>query len=238
MSSNKDKDKDLTNTQIPTDNDSINDTELINDKKEPTKKNTGNKRKTGVGSKPLKKLSPNMEVFCRHVAKGLTVGEAYLKAYPRLSKESWSALGYKGKVLAQRSLVAKRIDELRKIERAKMEAQATWEKFDSVLALKKVVQSNLNDIERVQSAINDEISLLQKSLDKAIEDGNQEDANRILKKLFNSRKQRASSMYNNVGVVSAVTELNQLQGFYPEKEKEGTNVTATVVFKNEDQLLE
>jgi ornithine carbamoyltransferase len=93
--------------------------------------------------------------------------------------------------------------------------------------LKFLLECNKRDIIRIQEAHEEELELLAKQLKE-----NPKKADKIIEKMINAKKQTRTRVPNTMGMTSAISELNKMQGF----NEQNINVNGTVIFEDEEDL--
>ena len=190
-----------------------------NDKvKENEKQNTKNFRS---------ELTRAQEVFINELIKGKSQRQAFLKAYPNKASNQWNSIDSAASTLLKQPKVTKRYNELRERIRAKEQAETQWTREQAIKTLRGIINKNQEEYDRIQAVIEEEIEALLEKI-KA----NPKKAVKLTEELIRKRKSRIVTATHNAGIISAVSELNKMQGF----NEETINLNGSVVFSGEDQL--
>jgi hypothetical protein len=174
-------------------------------------------------------VNPQEEIFIQEVLKGTTQRKAYLKAYPKRMNWKETALDSAASTLLRKEKVRKRYDELVVAMREEECEKTQWTREQSIQTLRYVVDKNKQEVERIQTAAEEELQLL-------LEQIQQDPANaaKYATVALKQRKTRRLSAIHNQGIVSAVAELNKMQGF----NEETINMNNTVQFVGEEEIPE
>ena len=170
------------------------------------------------------KITMQQETFVNEVLKGKTYTEAYKIAYPNSRKwkkgvsETASRLAATPKVKA---LLEKGLEEFREREKLK----TGWTREEAITQLKFVVETNRRDLERIEQAAEEELELLAKAIQE-----DPENAAMLVNLMIQKKKATRANSVNNTGIISAVSELNKLQGY----NEQTINMNGTVVFTEEE----
>lgn len=180
-----------------------------------------------MAMKRTDKLTKQQEIFVNEMVKGKTQRQAYIKAYP--SKKNWkeSSLDVEASKLFKQSKVRQRYDELLNTMRKEEQEKTKWTREESIETLRYVIDKNKEDLNRIQDAAEEELQLLARQIEE-----NPEMAPVLVQAMLKQRKSRRISSIHNGGIVSAVAELNKMQGF----NEETINLNGKVVFEGEDDL--
>lgn len=176
-----------------------------------------------------KEISPQEEIFIQEVLKGNPQRKAYVKAYPKRMNWKPSALDSAASRLFNSDKIRTRYDELLVAMRAEEVEKTQWTREQSINTLRYVIDKNQQEVERIQTASEEELQLL-------LEQIQQDPANAIKYAAIalKQRKTRRMSAVHNQGIVSAVAELNKMQGF----NEETINMNNTVQFVGEEEIPE
>jgi hypothetical protein len=173
------------------------------------------------------KITKAQEIFVNELIRGKSQRQAFLRAYPEKASWKWSSIDSAASTLLKKEKVAKRYDVLMNRIRAEELEKTKWTREQAIETLKGVIKRNVEEHEKIQAAIDSEIELLLKKIKK-----NPHKAEEYTKELLRKRKARIVSSTHNAGIISAVSELNKMQGF----NEETINLNGSVVFSGEDQL--
>lgn len=172
------------------------------------------------------RVTVQQEMFVNEILKGKSYTEAYLVAYPNSRKwktgvkESASILANKPKI---KKLLNEKLEEFKEREKLK----TGWTREEAIEQLKFVVATNRRDLERIQTAAEEELELLLKQIKE-----HPENAITLTMDALQLRKTTRANRVNNDGIISAVSELNKLQGY----NEQTINMNGTVVFSGDDEL--
>lgn len=174
-------------------------------------------------------VSVQEELFIQELLRGNTQRKAYLKAYPKRMNWKEKAIDSAASTLLKKEKVRRRYDELVVAMRAEEVEKTQWTREQSVNTLRYVIDKNQQEVERIQTAAEEELQLL-------LEQIQQDPANaaKYASIALKQRKTRRMSAVHNQGIVSAVAELNKMQGF----NEETINMNNTVQFVGEDEIPE
>lgn len=173
------------------------------------------------------KITKAQEIFVNELIRGKSQRQAFLRAYPEKASWKWSSIDSAASSLLKKEKVAKRYDVLMNRIRAAELEKTKWTREQAIETLKGVIKRNVEEHERIQAAIDDEIERLLEKIKK-----NPRKAEEYTRELLRKRKARIVSSTHNAGIISAVSELNKMQGF----NEETINLNGSVVFSGEDQL--
>lgn len=175
------------------------------------------------------RLSLQQEIFITEVLKGTPQRHAYLAAYPAHREWAWPSIDAAASALAKNPKVKTRLENRLRECRAVEQQEALWDREQSIVALKKVIEQNQKELQRIDESYEEEIQMLIDRVEK-----NPKKASAYIKEvLLKKRSRRVSSIYNN-GIVAAVAELNKMQGF----NEQNINLNGSVVFEGEDEIPE
>lgn len=184
--------------------------------------------KTKMKESPSKdKITKAQEIFVNELIRGKSQRQAFLRAYPEKASWKWSSIDSAASTLLKKEKVAKRYDALMNRIRAAELEKTKWTREQAIETLKGVIKRNVEEYEKIQTAVDDEIERLLEKIKK-----NPRKAEEYTKQLLRKRKARIVSSTHNTGIISAVSELNKMQGF----NEETINLNGSVVFSGEDQL--
>lgn len=167
------------------------------------------------------------EIFIHELIRGKSQRQAFLRAYPEKASWKWASIDSAASTLLKKEKVAKRYDTLMNRIRAAELEKTKWTREQAIETLKGVIKRNVEEYEKIQTAIDDEIERLLEKIKK-----NPRKAEKYTRELLRKRKARIVSATHNTGIISAVSELNKMQGF----NEETINLNGAVVFSGEDQL--
>lgn len=172
-------------------------------------------------------LSKQEEIFVAEIVKGKSQRAAYLLAYPK--KKHWqdNSLDTNASILFKKTKIRNRYEELMQQMRKNEERSTMWTREESIKTLRGVIDKNQADQQRIHEACEEELLLLQKQIEE-----DPMNAKKYVKDMLKQRKQKRVSMIHNGGIVSAVAELNKMQGY----NEENINVNGTIVFEGEEEL--
>lgn len=173
------------------------------------------------------KLTSAQEKFIQELIKGSTQRAAYKKAYPKRRNWKDGSIDCEASKLFKKPQIRQRYDELLQKFRSREEEKSRWSREEAIKTLRFVVDKNKQEIERIQDAAEEELELLAEQI--KIEP---ERANALIKEMIQKRKSRRISSIHNAGIVSAVAELNKMQGY----NEENINLNGVVTFVGEDEL--
>lgn len=175
------------------------------------------------------KLTKAQEIFVSELIKGVPQRHALLKAYPDKSSWQWNSIDSAASTLFRKEKVRKRYDQLMDEIRAAEQAEAKWTREQSINVLKDIIKRNIGELNRINSAYEEDIENLLNEIKKK-----PSRATKLTADLLQKRKTRRITTVHNTGVIAAVAELNKMQGF----NEENINLNGTVVFAGEDELEE
>lgn len=191
-------------------------------------KNDKVKTKQQTKENPLSdKVTKAQEVFVNELIKGKSQRQAFLRAWPEKASWQWNSIDSAACTILKIPKVAKRYNDLMCQIRADEQSKTKWTREQAIETLKDVIRKNQDELNRVQNAIEDEIELLLEKIQK-----NPRRAEEYTKELLRRRKARIVTSTHNAGIISAVAELNKMQGF----NEETINLNGSVVFNGEDEL--
>ena len=173
------------------------------------------------------RLTSAQEVFIAELVKGTPQRHALLKAYPNKSDWQWNSIDSYASTLLSREKVKKRFNELMAVVRAEEQADAKWTREQSIKTLRGVIKRNTRELDRINSAYESEIEGLLRAIEK-----NPKRAKRYASELLVKQKSRRITATHNTGIISAVAELNKMQGF----NEENINLNGIVIFGGEEEL--
>lgn len=176
---------------------------------------------------PKGELTKAQEVFVNELIKGKSQRQAFLKAYPEKASWQWGTIDTKASLLFKQEKVKNRYTELMEQIRAKEQAETQWTREQAIKTLRGIIDKNQEEYDRIQAVIEEEIETLLEKI-KA----NPKKAVKLTEELVRKRKSRIVTATHNAGIISAVSELNKMQGF----NEETINLNGSVVFSGEDQL--
>jgi len=176
-----------------------------------------------------RRLTVNQETFVNQLALGKTQREAYKIAYPNSVNWNDSSIDSQASRLFKRPQVKSRYEELISEIRANEQENTMWTREESIATLRYVIDKNKEDLERINKAHEEELEFLLKA---ASEETDPAKIQALILGALKKRQQRRISGVHNGGIVSAVAELNKMQGF----NEENINMNQAVYFTGEDKL--
>jgi hypothetical protein len=174
-------------------------------------------------------VSVQEEIFIQELLRGNTQRKAYIKAYPKRTYWKESAIDSAASTLLKKEKVRKRYDELVVAMRAEEVEKTQWTREQSIETLRYVIDKNKQDVERIEAACEEELQGLLEQIQK-----DPTNAARYAQAALKQRKSRRLSAIHNQGIVSAVAELNKMQGY----NEETINMNNTVHFVGEEDIPE
>ena len=115
-----------------------------------------------------------------------------------------------------------------KIIREQLVNQQVWNKTHSVYELKKLIDINSHEQQRVARAIQDELECLMAEIEEAQEDGDDKKCRELMKKLHSKQQRMRLSKVSNEAILGSVSELNKMHGY----NQENIAYTETVLFED------
>lgn len=176
-----------------------------------------------------RRLTANQETFVNQLALGKTQREAYKIAYPNSVNWNDSSIDSQASRVFKRPWVKSRYEELISEIRANEQENTMWTREESIATLRYVIDKNKEDLERINKAHEEELEFLLKA---ASEETDPAKIQALILGALKKRQQRRISGVHNGGIVSAVAELNKMQGF----NEENINMNQAVYFTGEDKL--
>lgn len=171
--------------------------------------------------------STQQEAFIQALLKGDSQRQAYLKAYPKRASWKGNSLDVEASKLFNNPMIKLRYEKLLAELQKEEQEKTKWTREQSIDTLKYVIGKNKEDLERIQTACEDELlgllAMIQLDPNKAVY---------YTELAIKQRKQRRISSIHNSGIVGAVAELNKMQGF----NEETINMNETVRFCGEEEL--
>lgn len=174
-------------------------------------------------------VNPQEELFLQEILKGNTQRKAYIKAFPKRSHWKPEAIDNAASRLFNTTKVRNRYDELLVALRAEETEKTQWTREQSIKTLRYVIDKNKQDVERIEAACEEELQGLLEQIQK-----DPTNAARYAQAALKQRKSRRLSAIHNQGIVSAVAELNKMQGY----NEETINMNNTVHFVGEEDIPE
>lgn len=168
-----------------------------------------------------------IDKFCRLIIQGKTQAQAYLGVFP--NKKDWKAVSINTNAcqLFNREDVQQRYKKmLDKAKKAEFE-KACWSREQAIQELKYVIEQNKYEIEKRDEAYREELFMLEEMLMES-----PEKARDYLQKKLTAKRRQTVFTANNVGIISAVSELNKLSGLCNEQ----TNIQANIQFVGEEAI--
>jgi hypothetical protein len=123
--------------------------------------------------------------------------------------------------------VKQRYEQLLAEHREKESVKTGWTREQSIEALQFVIDTNRKDLERIMLAGEEELVELQKLMQQE-----PQHAEQILAQMIKQKKKARANLVNNTGIISAVAELNKMQGY----NEQNINMAGVVTFSGDDQL--
>ena len=176
-------------------------------------------------------LTQEEETFCQAlVVDHMTQRQAYIKAYPhkkdRLTTGSLDTAAF---FLAHKGKIVDRCKEISNTIRSNGNLQALWTRENSIEKLKYVIDKNQEEMERIAAAFDTETAQILEDYE-ACDDEKQQAS--LAKQLVEKMKKRRMTNVHNMGITTAVAELNKMQGF----NETTVNMNETVKFTGELDL--
>lgn len=178
----------------------------------------------------LNELTEQEEQFCQSiVVEGLSQRQAYIKAFPEKADRPANNLDKMAFFLTHKGKIASRIKELGETIRNNGNLQALWTRENSIEKLKYVIDKNQEEMERIAAAFDTETAQILEDYE-ACDDEKQQAS--LAKQLVEKMKKRRMTNVHNMGITTAVAELNKMQGF----NETTVNMNETVKFTGELDL--
>ena len=172
-------------------------------------------------------MSETSEKYVQELLKGKTQRQAYMKAYPHSKQWKETSVDASASTLFNIDKVKTRYNTLLEKFRASEQEKSRWTREEAIRTLKYVIDKNKQDVERINEAAEDELELLAAQVKKE-----PHKAEYWIGEMIKKRKARRISGIHNGGIVSAVAELNKMQGY----NEENINVNGVVNFVGEEEL--
>lgn len=182
----------------------------------------------GLAKHSATKLTPKEEKFVNLLVQGQTQRQAYKGAYDT-SRIKESTIDVYASRIFKKPKVFARYQELLAEMREREKVKSEWSREQSIETLRFVIDTNRQDLERIQQASIEELEILQKQV---IE--NPELAPQLIAMMIQQKKKTRANKTNNDALISATTALNQMLGY----NEQTINMNGTVVFEGEDELPE
>lgn len=193
------------------------------------------KTKSGAPySRPARngQITRQQEKFLKYILEGDIQREAYLKAYPSKKCCKSNTIDMAASKLMAKPHIKKRYAEMLEEVRKKELEECAWSRAEAIRTLKTVIQRNMEEMERIDAAANEEIEYLKEILAQAKENKDISKAAAMLETILKKKQRRHRSTIHNDGITKAVSELNKMQGYH----EQTINMNGTVVFEGEDEL--
>lgn len=174
-----------------------------------------------------KHCTPQEEKFVNYLLQGMKTKGALQKAYPHTINWKDNSLHTLASKIRKRPHVSRRYDELLLEFQEREKEKTGWTREQSVTTLRYVIDKNMEEVDRIGLAYEDELIHLAELIRQ-----NPEQAELITRDMLAKRKQRRLSTVNNQGITQAVGELNKMHGY----NEHNINVTEQVLFEGEDEL--
>lgn len=177
--------------------------------------------------KKSKGVTPKQEQFIENIIRGMSRTDAYLEVFEHRrgkDRQTTSNLAYK---LFNKPQVKQKYEQLLEEHRAREREKTEWTRQQSIEALQFVVNTNKKDLERIQQAAQEELEQLEKDIAE-----NPELARELVAAMIKQKKKTRANLVNNTGIISAVAELNKMQGY----NEQNINMNSAVMFTGDDQL--
>lgn len=171
------------------------------------------------------------ERFVNRLLQGYSQADAYLYAFPqtKLKAGKSQALYDVASKVFNRPRVQKRFKELKAELREREVVKTGWTREQAIETLRFVIACNKKDMERINEAYEEEIKFLQELTQNAKDE---KEVNDLIREMLRVRKKSRSTITNNNALISAVGELNKMQGF----NEQNVNLNASVIFEGEEDL--
>lgn len=178
-----------------------------------------------------KPLDINQNRFVNAIIGGSSVPEALLEAYPHTKKLTSSQRSACGNKLKRVPKISKAIeDRLKRIQQAS-DIEAKWERSDSIRTLKNVIDMNKNELDRINSAFEQEAETILKAVE---EEKDPVKKSELMYAFIKQQKARRISKIHNSAIIESVSELNKMQGYNMTNFDISGN--AVVQFVGEDEI--
>lgn len=172
-------------------------------------------------------IDARASIFVNAILQGKTQKDAYLLAYPEKADASLSQLYLNSSRFFKKPAVQKEYQKLLKEFQEKEKVKTEWTREQAIETLRFVVDTNKRDLERINSAADEELEILQ---EKILQEP--KNAAKLVQELIRKRKQRRATAVNNEGIIKAAAVLNQMHGY----NEETVNLNGSVVFSGENEL--
>lgn len=169
------------------------------------------------------------ERYINRLLQGYNQADAYLYAFPQTRIKKGQALYDVASKVFNRPRVQRRFKELEAELRERELVKTGWTREQAIETLRFVIACNKKDMERINQAYDNEIKFLQNLLNNA---SDEEEVNKLAREMLRILKKSRSTVTNNNALISAVGELNKMQGF----NEQNVNLNASVVFQGEEDL--
>lgn len=176
---------------------------------------------------PNQPLTDKQEAFVQNLLRGMSKKDAYIMAYPAARGGTVTNPNLNANRLLAKAHVRARYETLLAEHRERESVVTGWTREQSIHALQFVIDTNRKDLERIIEAGEQELEQLQKTLEE-----HPEEAQLVLAQMIKNKKKARANLVNNQGIISAVAELNKMQGF----NEQNVNMTGVVSFSGDDQL--
>lgn len=169
------------------------------------------------------------ERYVQELLKGKTQREAFMTAFPHTRKWKDNSIDSVASTTLKKEKVKQRYDNLTRQMQEHEQKKTLWTREEAIETLKYVIQSNKEDIERMENAHEGELILI---ADMMVAAKTKKESDKLLREYLKQKKQRRRTNVHNKGIIDSVAELNKMQGF----NEENINLTGSVIFSGEDEL--
>ena len=178
------------------------------------------------------KVTKAQEIFIHQLLKGKSQREAFLIAYPRSKKWKMTSVDCEASKMFRRPPVNQRYEELLKELRENELLSTQWSREAAIKTLRDVIEMNKQEIERINAAYDEELEILSQVFKQAQDEKDGQKMGKAFETMLKARKSRRVSNTYNQGIITAVSELNKMQGFH----EETINLNGSVIFSGETEL--
>lgn len=159
-------------------------------------------------------ITTKEETFVQEIVKGNSQYNAYIKAYPDRKKWTRSAIDCEASRLRNLAKIYIRIEEASYSMREKLEKKALWTRELAILELRKILDTNTEEQERLEVVFSDEVSKLIEDMNK---ETNTKKRNKIYTELLKAQKQVRKIQSLTNAKITAIESLNKMMGYNTEK---------------------
>lgn len=173
----------------------------------------------------IKPLNATQEAILEALLVNENPKDAALAVFPEIEDEEKRLATFH----ARKNVKAVKHERMRREKLAEQAfvKNATWTREQATEVLKKVIDVNRMDMDRISNVYEMELSFLQTQLRE-----NPDQADKFIARMIANQKERRASQVNNRGITEAVAELNKMNGF----NEETVNLNSAVVFTGADAL--